>query len=149
MFCGTNNSLWNILHIQSIWGTFHKILSAPQHIVMHVNNVMELNILLKTYLKKLDPYDNFGKFSYALAILCSFSILALLESWKLLFCMYAMDGCTLLTGIIWCVVQEVVYSNHMILQHRNESTLETLNPKGRKEYYPEIPSIVYERLGSM
>ena len=42
MFCGTNNIMWTIPHIQSyIWGIFRMILSVPQNIVMNMNNVMD------------------------------------------------------------------------------------------------------------
>ena len=42
MFCGTNNSLQNIPHIQPEW---FRLLLVPQNIVMDLNNVMMMEAL--------------------------------------------------------------------------------------------------------
>ena len=43
MFCGSDNILWDIPHIQmECRGIFYRIFSIPQNIVMDLNNVMKI-----------------------------------------------------------------------------------------------------------
>ena len=50
VFCGTNNVLQNIPHIQSEWWNIsHNIVSFIWNIVMDLNNVMKLMSKLSKY----------------------------------------------------------------------------------------------------